>query len=280
MCSVAYGFGHHSFYITAENLELANRFLFMGRPPWAWSVALVKISMALMLLRFKHSTRWRIFLYSMIGLQVAIAIGVNCSQFLMCRPLAALWDPATPNVRCWTPIATEASVCTSAVLGILTDVTFATLPITFIRHLNRRLWERALICCLMGLGIFASIASIVRTTLIPYYGKKGDDLWDAVDITLWSTLEQQIGLIAACVPPLKRPFETLLRHYGVLSATGSSSGSSGHVYQKDGQNFELVRISTKPNLRMAIVSDISTINEEEVPDVQDLEGGIDKKGDV
>jgi hypothetical protein len=132
----------------------------------------------------------------------------------------------------------------------------------------------------MGLGIFASIASIVKTTLIPYYGKSGNNLCDAGDITLWSTLEQQIGLIAAYVPPLKRPFETLLRHYGLLSATGSSSGSSGYVFQKDGQNFELVRVPTKPKLRTAMISEISTINEEDIPDVQDLEKGIDKRGDV
>jgi hypothetical protein len=57
MSSVAYGLGRPNLYITAENLELANRFLFIGQPPWAWSVELVKCSMALMLLRFKHSTR-------------------------------------------------------------------------------------------------------------------------------------------------------------------------------------------------------------------------------
>lgn len=280
MSSVVYGLGRHNFYLTAENRERANHFLFMGQPPWAWSIALIKSSMALMLLRFKHSRKWKIFLYFMIGLQLAIAIGVNCSQFLMCRPLTALWDPATLNVRCWSPPAIEASVYTSAVLGILTDFTFAILPITFIRHLNRRLWERAIICGLMGLGIFASTASIVKTTLIPYYGKTGDNLWDAVDITLWSTLEQQLGLIAACIPPLKRPFETLLRHYGVISASGSSSGTTGYEYQKDGQPFELVRIPTKTKLHTTMVSDISTTNEEDITDFQDLERGVVRRGDV
>lgn len=221
MASVSYGLGRHNFYISPADQEIAARLLFICQPPWAWSIALVKISIAFMLLRFKRTTRWKIFLYAMIGLQVIVAICSNCAQFLMCRPLAAQWNPHTPNIKCWPAKAVEATVYTNSIIGILTDLTFSILPITIIRHLNRPLWERTIICCLMGLGVFASIASLVKTTLIPYYGKTGDNLWDAVDITLWSTLEQQIGMIAVCIPPLKRPFQLLLRRYGVISKNES-----------------------------------------------------------
>lgn len=221
MASVSYGLGRHNFYISPADQEIAARLLFIGQPPWAWSVALVKMSMAFMFLRFKRTTRWKIFLYAMIGLQVVVAICINCAQFLMCRPLAGQWNPHTPNIKLWPPKVIEASVYITSAVGIVTDLTFSILPITIIRHLNRPLWERTVICCLMSLGIFASIASIVKTTLVPYYGKTGDTLWDAVDITLWSTLEEQIGMIAACIPPLKRPFELLLRRYGVVSKNES-----------------------------------------------------------
>ncbi|KAN0109980.1 hypothetical protein V8E51_006367 [Hyaloscypha variabilis] len=221
-------------------------------------LGLVKSSMAFMFLRFKRTTRWKIFLYSMIGLQIVVVICVNCAQFLMCRPLAAQWNPHTPNVKCWPTKAIEASVYITSSIGILTDLTFSILPITIIRHLNRPFWERTVICCLMGLGIFASIAATVKTTLVPYYGKTGDTLWDAVDITLWSTLEEQMGMVAACIPPLKRPFELLLRRHGLISSKGSRGISSFPTggSDKEGSHSELASFGTKSSNTVHVEDDL------------------------
>jgi hypothetical protein len=258
MASVAYGLGRHNYYVSPADQEIAARLLFIGQPPWAWSIALVKSSMAFMFLRFKRTTRWKIFLYSMIGVQVIVVICVNCAQFLMCRPLAAQWNPNTPNIKCWPTAAVEASVYITSIIGILTDLTFSILPITIVRHLNRPRWERTVICCLMGLGIFASIASTVKTTLIPYYGKTGDNLWDAVDITLWSTLEEQMGLIAACIPPLKRPFELLLRRHGLISSNKSGGIPSFETGGSDSKasNCELASFGTRSTNMISVEDDL------------------------
>jgi hypothetical protein len=205
--------------------------------------------MALMFLRIKRTPGWQRFLFGMIGLQVATAIAANCAQFLQCRPLAALWDPKTPNVKCWPIQGAQASIYINSVIGICTDVVFSLLPITFIRKLERPFWEKVVLCCLMGLGIFASITSIVKTTLIKNYGKTGDALWDSVGISMWSILEEQIGITAACIPCLKSPFERLLRRVGIVTTYGSRSrGRSDYVYANDPTLHEL-HISTNVTSR-------------------------------
>jgi hypothetical protein len=45
----------------------------------------------------------------------------------------------------------------------------------------------------MGLGIFASSASIAKTFEIGSYGKNGDTLMDTVGLTTWSMVEAQLA---------------------------------------------------------------------------------------
>lgn len=45
----------------------------------------------------------------------------------------------------------------------------------------------------MGLGIFATSASIAKTFMVESYGKTGDTLMDTIGITTWSMLEMQLA---------------------------------------------------------------------------------------
>jgi hypothetical protein len=70
-------------------------------------------------------------------------------------------------------------------------------------------------CVLMALGVFASFAAIVRTmTLQDFYTSK--DLFRTnVTISLWAVIEQQVALIAATIPTLKRFMEQTLVKVGL-----------------------------------------------------------------
>lgn len=154
----------------------------------------------------------------MIGIQIASCIASTVFQLVQCRPLAVIWDPSNhPDAVCAKPQAAYTSIYVNSAIAITTDLIFAILPITFIWKINRPLRERIVLALLMGLGLFAAITSMVKTTLVKFYGVTGDTLWDAIDISLWSFLEEQTGIIAACIPCLKSPFERLLGRLGLLS---------------------------------------------------------------
>jgi hypothetical protein len=198
----------------------------------------IKISIACMLLRIKRTRKWLIFLWTMIAIQIASCVASVVFQIVQCRPLAVLWDPASyPNAVCAKPGSAFVSIYVNSAIAILTDLIFAVVPITFIRKMQRPLREKIVLSCLMGLGVFAATASIVKTTLVKHYGTTGDSLWDAIDLTLWSMLEVQTGIIAACIPCLKSPFERALGRFGLLSSKGQAAyGRSGHGYQNYGQS--------------------------------------------
>lgn len=98
----------------------------------------------------------------------------------------------------------------------------------------------------MGLGVLASIASIAKTTLARNYGKGGDSLWDGVAPAIWSMLELQLGLIAACAPCMKSPFENLLRRLRLVTDVGDEETTGrgrekgeAYTYYRDEEGVRL-----------------------------------------
>ena len=79
----------------------------------------------------------------------------------------------------------------------------------------------------MGLGLIATAAAIVRMILIRRYINTRDPLWEILDIGIWAWMEEYLGIIAACVPTLRAPFENMLRKWGVLSTRRETAQASG-----------------------------------------------------
>ena len=84
------------------------------------------------------------------------------------------------------------------------------------------------------------------------YGKYGDFLYDSTDLTIWTTVETCVGIVAACFPCLKPLFKAMLRGssyvntYGAKSHNGYKQHGSKHnatggskSVEHDGQQFEL-----------------------------------------
>ena len=80
------------------------------------------------------------------------------------------------------------------------------------------------------------------------YGKQGDFLYDSTDLTIWTTVETCVGIIAACFPCLKPLFKAVLSG-SLLSKTGKShtgynrqdlkSDTNGQDQGVDKEEFEM-----------------------------------------
>ncbi len=72
--------------------------------------------------------------------------------------------------------------------------------------MQRPLREKIALAFVMGLGIFASSASIAKTFMIGSYGKTGDSLMDTVGLTTWSMVEAQLAYVPPTVRPVSKSF--------------------------------------------------------------------------
>lgn len=74
--------------------------------------------------------------------------------------------------------------------------------------MNRR--HKASLIAILGLGAFATAASMVKLSYIPNYGRAGDLMWDSRNLTIWTVQECNVGMVAGNLPCLKPLFRTLL----------------------------------------------------------------------
>jgi hypothetical protein len=213
----SYGYGRRSSFVSPLNRLAAMRLIFICQVLWYWSIALVKISVALLLLRIKPTRAWRIFLFSTIALLILTAVTSTFFQFLQCRPFSVYWDPSVflrGGVTCIPRLAITGNITAASAVHVSTDLIFSFIPITFVRKLHRPTGEKIFLCILMGLGLFASSLAILRTAGVNMAAATPDIFRDTVMFTLWSMLELETALIAATIPTLKNFMQRSLIRLG------------------------------------------------------------------
>jgi hypothetical protein len=105
----------------------------------------------------------------------------------------------------------------SLAIFIGSDILFAILPIVFIYKIQRPLREKIIIAVLMGLGLVASGAATAKVILLARLPTSTDPTSVGADTLIWTTLEESIGMMAACISMLKSLFERALKRFGLVS---------------------------------------------------------------
>jgi hypothetical protein len=208
----------------------AIKLAYFAIPIWGWAMTCIKISIAMTLLRIKDTVRWKIFFYSIAGLQAAYCVGNTVFIFTLCTPLAAAWNLSVTISKCSQDSKVLIASNVGSSINILTDILLSLSPITFLRKLNRPARERVLLCVLMGLGLLATICSIVKTVAVQSFGKS-DDRWTwALTIATWTVLEQFVAVLAACAPFMKPLLERVLSYLGLPCVIDNSEISTLHTF--------------------------------------------------
>ncbi|KAK5652035.1 hypothetical protein OQA88_10938 [Cercophora sp. LCS_1] len=219
LLAIRHGLGRPTFYVSAEDQPLGRMYLYFGQHASGWAIGFAKLSIALMLFRLRQEIiLWKTFLTCMMVVSVGIAATTSGFLFAACKPLRAMWDYTTPDPVCVDPNFMSEGIVSTSGLTIATDFVLALLPLTFITRIRRSAREKVLLVAIMGLGLVASAASVCKIVDVTNKKLTGDTLLDGVNVTFWGILEIQLGIIAACVPCLKRPTERILIKLGLMTS--------------------------------------------------------------
>ncbi|KAF2400674.1 hypothetical protein EJ06DRAFT_493084, partial [Trichodelitschia bisporula] len=223
---VRHGMGRHVEYIMSPtNLIFMGKIRLIALPAWFWGTTFTKVSLGFMMLRILQARKWQIILYSVIAaLLVATAITTGF-QYTECTPFRAFWNPMTPGAHCRPLELVLKHTYWSTIIFIVSDVFFALLPLSFILKMQLPVYEKVIITLLMGLGLIASIAGIIKLTHARQFLSSKDPTWDGITFGMWAAAEQSIGIFAACVPPLKALLAQFLRSIGRGFSKNFSGGS-------------------------------------------------------
>ncbi|PVI06620.1 hypothetical protein DM02DRAFT_427761 [Periconia macrospinosa] len=203
--------------LTLHDIEQGFKYAIIAQTFWTWAMSLTKISIALMLLRLEQSQPMRRFLWFLVVLQVVMSIFTMLSQLLQCIPLRSAWDFTSSSSinHCWSKATGMSSAIAIQVFNFVTDWILALMPISFLRKVKRPLRERVVVNCLMGLGVFAGIVSLVKLVYLIRAGKTQESALDGIRFGMLSALEELLAFVAACIPCLKVPFQRALRYFGL-----------------------------------------------------------------
>ncbi|TEY71109.1 hypothetical protein BOTCAL_0101g00010 [Botryotinia calthae] len=197
------GLGVHNLTITAAEMEPAVKYFTIFQLFTLTGTLPVKASICISLMRITPSLTYRKILYAIMAGSVATVLISDIVVIVTCRPMAFTWDKTIPDGKCSSINAILIlSYCFSAT-NIITDWSTAIIPAFIIWNLKLSPKIKVAISILLGMGMFASVATVVRVKYFPNYAKSIDYLYGVAPIVWWSTIEIGLGIIAACLSALR-----------------------------------------------------------------------------
>ncbi|KAI8624001.1 hypothetical protein F5Y19DRAFT_342754 [Xylariaceae sp. FL1651] len=245
--AISAGFGFASMYYgyAAEDKQpyydpaKVTQFTYANQTTLYIAAGLVKVAVALVLFRLAVGKGIRRVL---IGSMVIVGI------WTIITVLFASWLCATSGTSNWAGSAT----CTRVgyfrtISNIFIDYFYALVPVYILRHNQMKLRLKLIVIFLLGLGVFASSATIVKLVIIvrlPYAtGKDAKSLH--YDLLLWADIEIGLAILATSAAAL-RP---LLRHLSIIRDATPKQGSSGTDESGPYHELAVSRQITNPKKR-------------------------------
>ncbi|KAI8265445.1 Satratoxin biosynthesis SC1 cluster protein 4 [Colletotrichum sp. SAR11_239] len=220
VCSVIqtkWGLGIHVIEdMPTENILHFGRLQFIGGPFYVLGIWGFKMSLLFSYLRFFPQGAYRI---ATIIVAVAVTMGhiaFICVFIVLCTPVEKQYDPSIPP---------EVGHCVDAItfyltfssLTIVFDVIIMFLPFPVILRSQIQQRKKVVLLALFILGVFVTIIQAIRIQTI----KNLVNYLDSAKSIEWSVIENDIGIIIACVPTLA----PLVKYFAEKSRSSTAGAS-------------------------------------------------------
>ncbi|EEA23150.1 hypothetical protein TMatcc_002011 [Talaromyces marneffei ATCC 18224] len=235
--SIHWGMGQHSTLLSEEQERNALLYSTISFTPGIFSFTVPKLGVTALLIRILNPTRrFTIFLWVLVGSMSLIIFGCVFILFAQCSPTRAVWTPAIhdlPGVRCWDPSVLAYYSIGAGALSAFLDLFLAIYPATVLHRLQMNRKKKLGLMLILGMGIFACAVSIYKATRLTGLDVLTDYTYTSLDVFLWTSIEGNTIIIAACIPTVAPLLETI---FGNNIFRGRSAERSSD-YRKKGRQF-------------------------------------------
>ncbi|KAI9732269.1 MAG: hypothetical protein M1818_007588 [Claussenomyces sp. TS43310] len=249
---VHYGIGLHDQGLPPSDGMEAIKFLSLSELAYIWATGAIKTSVAFFLLRIFTNR-----LYIVIMWITVAAVWLWCFLaffyiLFQCHPVEYAWNRTIPGGSCQSPRTLTNLGYSFSAMSIFVDLEFALLPIPTIWKSQMNLKMKLSVAFILAMGVFASIACIVRVKYVAQLEDVDDILYAFSNGLIWTVIEPGIGITAASAATL-RPLLRLWNVSGFTTRLGRSkldttTGGRSRSYAVD--NF-----SRSDNTKVTITAD-------------------------
>ncbi|KAM5344028.1 hypothetical protein ACJ41O_012565 [Fusarium nematophilum] len=196
-----YGIGTRDAELNGNLQSDGRRYLWYFQVTYCCSLLFLKGSICALLLRIAVVRTHRIIIWATLVFSTLSTTTVIIGLFLICHPISAAWG--RPGKCSPTVVIASLGYLVSAG-AVVTDFSCAILPGFMVYKANMKMSTKISITIVLGLGLLASIATLVRLPYVKYYTRLDNYLYNVANIVLWSIFESGIGIIAGSLPALRR----------------------------------------------------------------------------
>ncbi|KAI3205548.1 hypothetical protein CBS147311_3607 [Penicillium roqueforti] len=219
--AISYGLGRHLSDIPDGNRQIqAIKYTVIAPNFSVVSTTTGKMSVTIFLLRLMGQSasaarRW--FLYIMMAVSVAWNVLAIVIIIGFCRPPERIWNPKVDG-SCFSLNFQLVAGTSQAAFNAFNDLALAVFPAYIFWHVQLAIKMKVAIISVMGAGIFAAAATLVKCVLLKNLPVHSDITWSWADITMWYTIEMYVIIICSSLPTLRQSYAAVLQRSRKSSA--------------------------------------------------------------
>ncbi|KIM95818.1 hypothetical protein OIDMADRAFT_81580, partial [Oidiodendron maius Zn] len=195
---IKFGAGRHSTILTANDNIQSLKVAFAYRITYQFSLATTKLSIGAFYLRIFQDPKSMSITYTLMGFVGLYTLALQLVVLFQCNPIAGAWSKLP--AKC---INLDIFFYASAVFNIVVDALLLGFVIPRLMHLKMVRKRKNALLFVVALGNVGIIAAIIRVIRISQMSMTDDSSWKSVDVTIFSSMEVNIGLICATAPAVK-----------------------------------------------------------------------------
>ncbi|KAI3393294.1 hypothetical protein diail_4476 [Diaporthe ilicicola] len=248
------GLGKDMWTLPLYKIENVLFFYFLGELFYFAAQSTNKISILVFLLRvFQHNDLNKP-IWAVIGLCLAYAVSFFFATFFQCWPINHAWMQLEEwhqghcnniHLQGWL----------SAIFNIILDIIILALPLKELYKLHVNLQKKLMLMVMFSLGIFVTIASIIRLRTLVLFANSTNITYDYMEAAYWSTIELYAGIVTASLPAVYKLFSALglsPTWATVKQKVSGASGSTGKTPKSGTGSSALSKSDNRPKPRMSL----------------------------
>ncbi|KAF4973596.1 hypothetical protein FZEAL_9274 [Fusarium zealandicum] len=223
---VTQGIGRHNEAIEEDEAEVnALMWQALATATYIIDMMFIKLSIGVFLLRLSvlNVYTW-IIRVSLAAITIWSTVIFFWNLF-QCSPVEKQWDFRIKDGKCVSADQIVAAAYAISVMTILSDWLYALLPIPMLWSVKMTNQAKATVIAILGLGIFASIATLVRLRFLADLTDTEDILFAGTNPMVWTLIEPGVAIVASSLATI-RPLLRAMKVQG-FETTGNTDGT-GH----------------------------------------------------
>ncbi|KAF4452022.1 hypothetical protein F53441_5096 [Fusarium austroafricanum] len=232
---VQQGIGKHNDVVKPDEVKVqALMWQALATATYILDMMFIKLSIGVFLLRLCVQRIYNWIIWISLAIISIWSIVLFFWNLFQCNPVEMQWDFRIKDGTCVSPDQIVSAAYAISVMTVLSDWLYALLPIPMLWSVKMTKQAKATVIAILGLGIFASVATLVRLRFLADLTDTKDILFAGTDAMVWTLIEPGVAIVAsslATIRPLLRAmrikgFESTENTYGTGHSAAARSNAN------------------------------------------------------